>query len=96
MKVKYEAKIFDKREKGRSAWAEFWLGDSIIVPPRYRIDLFKQDKDGYWNEVDYEHVRFKRNIQKTIDKMLEKQRRKGLTGQIGSYKTEIEPYENRI
>lgn len=94
MKTKYEAKIFDTRE--RSTWAEFWLGDSIIVEPKYRVELYRLEKDGYQKEVGWERVRFKRNIQKTIDKMVEKQRRKNLTGQIGSVKMEVEHYENRI
>lgn len=86
--VKYEARIFDTRE--RSGWREFWLGDSIIIPPRWRIDLYKIYGNGEETEVKYKFVRFRRNIPKVAREMVESQRIKFRNGHVGTIKLELD------
>lgn len=88
MIVKYEARIFDTA-KGHP-WKEFLMSDPLAFAGRYRIDLIKIDKNGEEHEVDYEFVTFKRRIENRIEKMMQKQRDKYCTGQIGKINVELD------
>ena len=88
MIIKYEARIFDTA-KGHT-WKEFLMSDPFAFAGRYRIDLIKIDKNGEEHEVAYEFVTFKHRIEKRIMKMMDKQRGKYRTGQIGKINVELD------